>query len=161
MSGGAVRGNTVSSPSWSHGGGVYVAGDGSFSMSGGEVSGNILPAGTNSYGREVLIYGIFKMSGEARPDRVLLSNNNQFITIGGPLSGGTVPIDLGVTSSDPLTDWVGKQILRLDGSYSAGNLASLTTHFTLENSVRINLVPFIETPITGYKIDDGGYFVAQ
>jgi uncharacterized protein (DUF2062 family) len=41
-------------------GGVYVGSSGSFTMSGGAVSGNLL-SGSNSYGREVLVNGTFKI----------------------------------------------------------------------------------------------------
>jgi hypothetical protein len=132
-------------------------------MSGGEVSGNIL-SGTGSYGREVLVassyYGTFTISGDARPERVFLYDNTKFISIGGPLSGGTVPIDLGVTGSAPLTDWTGKQILQLDSSYSSGDLPSLKTCFTLGNA-KLTSSPYTETAITGYVIDDDGFFVTE
>jgi hypothetical protein len=156
MNGGAVSGNSAS-----YGGGVWVAGSGAtFTMSGGEVSGNIL-SGTNSYGREVLLTsGTFKISGDARPERVFLYGNSQFITISGPLSGGTVPIDLGITGGASLASWAGQQILQLDGSYGLGDLASLKDHFTLGNS-QLTQSPYTEAAITGYKIDDGGYVAAE
>jgi hypothetical protein len=153
----SLSGGTGISYTASSGVGLYVLG--TFTMSGGTVSGNIL-SGTASYGKEVAVYGTFKFSGDARPERVFLYDTSRFITIIGPLNGGTVPIDLGVTSMEPLTDWAGKQILQLDGSYSSGNLASLKDYFTLGNS---NLLypPYTEVAITGYTIDDGGYFAAE
>jgi hypothetical protein len=169
MSGGAVSGNSISTydggaPGPYGGGGVYV--DGTFTMSGGAVTGNILSGTGNRYGKEVLLfYGTFKISGNAQPERVFLYNNSQFITItiSGPLSGGTVPIDLGVSSnygSGSLTGWINKQILQLDTTYSSGNLASLKTHFTLNSQM-------ISSPWTGesltfsYEINNYGCFVER
>jgi hypothetical protein len=153
MSGGAVSGNTAAAASYpSYGGGVCVA-DGTFSMSGGAVSDNIL-SGANSYGREVMINGTFKMSGDARPQRLFLSYNN--ITISGPLSGEIVPIDLGSTNSAPLTSWKGRPVLTLDSSYSSGDLAILKEQFTLGN-VQLIWSPYTETAIPAeYTITDSG-----
>jgi hypothetical protein len=154
MSGGAVSGNTSS-----YGGGVYVAG-GSFSMSGGAVSGNIL-SGAGRYGREVLLdNGTFKISGEAWPERVFLYNTAQSITISGPLSGPVIPIDLGVTNSAPLTNYINAAILKLDTTYSGGDMASLKDHFSPGNSKRTDS-PYTEAPITGYTINNSGLFVAE
>jgi hypothetical protein len=129
-------------------------------MSGGAVvRGNIL-SGTNGYGKEVLVKsGTFKLSGEAMPERVFLDGNTRFITIAGPLSGGVIPIDLGVTSVAPLTGYVNMPILKLDSAYS-GDMASLKDHFTLGNS-KMTASPWTwtETAITGYKINDDGLFV--
>jgi hypothetical protein len=156
MSGGAVSGNSSYL-----GGGVDID-SGTFIMSGGSVSNNILR--TNGSGREVLLFpggnGTFKISGDARPERVFLYDNARFITISGPLSGGTIPVDLGVTSSTPLTSWINKPILKLDTSYGSGNLASLKDYFTLGNT-NLTESPYTETAITGYKISDGGLFVAE
>jgi hypothetical protein len=161
MSGGVVSGNTVSDD----GGGVAVT-SGTFSMSGGTVRDNIL-SGTNSYGREVVvaINGIFKMSGEARPERVFLDSRigitTRFITIAGPLSGEVaIPIDLVVTDIMSLTDYVNAPILKLDTSYSTGDMAALKTHFTLGNSKMMES-PYTEAPITGYVISDTGFFVEE
>jgi hypothetical protein len=164
MSGGAVSGNSVSGPSFygSSGGGVYIDGNnGTFTMSGGVVRGNIL-YGTDVYGREVLVWGTFTLSGEARPERVFLLDGSRSITIGGPLSGnsGTISIDLGGLSYEPLTDWGDKPILQLDASYSSGNLAELKTYFTLGNATWTD-PSYTETPITGYMISDGGLFVVE
>jgi hypothetical protein len=163
MNGGEVSGNTSStttttSTTSSNGGGVYIN-SGTFSMNGGTVSGNML-SGTGGRGREVLVSGTFKMSGDARPERVFLSDNTRFITISGPLSGGLTPIDLGITTSTPLDNWKNVQILRLDMSYSSGNLANLKTYFTLGNTT-LTVDPYTETPITGYKISDTGLFVSD
>jgi hypothetical protein len=158
MSGGLVSDNTVSSSSsssyYADGGGVSVFG--TFSMSGGLVSGNTVSS-SSSYSGEVLVdrNGIFKMSGNAQPGRVLLCSS-RFITISGPLNGGVVPIDLRVTS---LTSWT-TPVLVLDSSYNSGDLASLKAHFTLRNA-KMTESPYTETPITGYVIDDNGYFVAE
>jgi hypothetical protein len=145
MSGGVVSGNT--------GGGVSV---GTFTMSGGAVSGNTL-SGTETYGKEVTVAGTFKISGDAWPERVSLSYNynNPFIIISGPLSGGTVTIDI---SGSP-SGWVNRQILKLDGSYLLGDLVSLTGYFTLGN-FKQTYSP-TEEAITGYRISDDGYFVAE
>jgi hypothetical protein len=151
MSGGAVSGNTSS-----YVGGVYVYG-GTFSMSGGEVRDNIL-SGANAYGREVLVGDTFKISGDAWPERVFLYSNAWFITISGPLSGPVIPIDLGVTSSAPLTGYENAAILRLDTSYS-GDMASLKEHFTLGNS-KLTESPYTEAAITEYTINNNGEFVA-
>jgi hypothetical protein len=121
------------------------------------VSGNIL-AGTNGYGKEVLVEGVFRMSGEARPERIFLLDNNHSITINGPLGGGPTPIDLGVTPF--LTGWVNKAILQKDSSYNSGDLASLKAHFTLGN-VTLTISPYTETAITGYGISDEGLFVSN
>jgi hypothetical protein len=154
MSGGAVSGNTASSSSsYSSGGGVYVYG--TFTMSGGAVSGNIL-SGTYSYGREVLVNGTFRMSGDAWPERVFLYNNTQSITISGPLSGPVTLIDLGITSySSPLTSYIYVPILKLDNAYSSGDMASLKTYFNLGYSKWIDS-PYTEAALTGYGISDGG-----
>jgi hypothetical protein len=156
MSGGAVSGNTSSFS----GGGVGVY-NGTFTMSGGEVRDNIL-SGTNPYGREVVLgggtggTGTFKMSGDARPQRVFLFNNTRYITISGPLSGGTLPIDLGITPDNPLTSWLSRPVLALDSSYDAGNLAALKTRFTLGNA-KMTEPPWTETPIPAeYTIGDDG-----
>jgi hypothetical protein len=160
MSGGAVSGNSSSfSPSYSFGGGgVYVGSSGTFSMSGGAVRDNSL-SNTNGYGRELLVYGTFKISGEARPERVFLFRNTRYITIAGPLSGPVIPIDLGVTSGAPITSWEGKPILMLDTAYTAGNLASLKVQFSLGNT-KMTASPWTEADITGYEISDAGYFAA-
>jgi hypothetical protein len=164
MSGGNVSGNTTTSSNLtssnlsSSGGGVHING-GSFTMSGGAVSGNTV-SGTAGYAKEALIAGIFNISGDARPERVFLYGNTRFITISGPLSGGTMLIDLWVSSSAPLADWVNKSILKLDSSYSEGDLATLKTHFVLGNSKRTDS-PYTETPITGYTISNTGLFVTE
>jgi hypothetical protein len=163
MNGGEISGNTFSTSTSTStstgGGGVYVdrssSSGATFTMSGGTVSGNML-SGADGYGREVMS-GTFKISGEARPERIFL-DNSKFITIAGPLSGGVVPIDLRIYSG--LTNWAGEQILQLDDSYSGGDLASLKTHFILGNS-KMTESPYTEAAITGYTIDDGGYFVAE
>jgi hypothetical protein len=172
MSEGAISGNSaIGAPtsSWdgftsngNHGGGVYVANNGMFSMSGGAVTGNISNkyVSGSGYGREVLVNGTFKLSGDARPERVFLSASNRFVIISGPLSGGAVPINLGITSSTSLSSWIGKQILRLDDSYISGDLANLKEHFTLGNAALIEY-PYKETLITGYKIDNSGLFVVE
>jgi hypothetical protein len=82
----------------------------------------------------------------------------RFITISGPLSGPVTPIDVGITSSTPLTGWVNKPILKLDSSYSAGNLAELKALFTLGNLKRTDS-PSTEAALTGYGISNGGLFV--
>jgi hypothetical protein len=148
MNDGAVSGNSSTS-----GGGVYVASSGTFTMSGGAVSGNLL-SGANSYAREVFLNGTFKISGSARPERIFLANNARTITIAGSLSGEPIAVDLDITGG-ALADWVVKPILRLDSSYSQGNMASLKDHFTLENAT-LTTSPYTETPITGYRISDTG-----
>jgi hypothetical protein len=160
MSGGAVSGNSsYSSSYYSSGGGVYVYG-GTFTMSGGAVNSNTL-SGTNSYGREVLVSGgTFKISGDAWPERVFLNGNARFITISGVLSGPVTPIDLGVTSTAPLANYVDQSILRLDTSYSSGDMANLKTYFSLGNS-KLTESPYTEEAITGYEISDNGIFVAE
>jgi hypothetical protein len=155
MSGGTVSGNTAPS-----GGGVYSSG--TIIMSGGAVRNNTL-SGEDGFGREVVSDGTFRISGEARPERVFLYNNTRYITISGPLSGGPVPIDLGVTSSASLADWENKGILSLDlDTFYGGNLASLKDQFTLGNYT-LTESPYTETAIPtgteGYKISDTGYFV--
>jgi formylglycine-generating enzyme required for sulfatase activity len=154
MSGGEMSRNTASS----NGGGVYISG-GTFTMNGGEVSGNII-SGANSFAREVLVSGgTFSMSGAAWPERVSLNSNTQFITISGPLSGGTVPIDLGITSSAPLVSWENQPILKRASSYSEGNLASLKDHFALGNSKRTDTSDAEEPIPTDYEISDEGKVV--
>jgi hypothetical protein len=161
MSGGTVTGNTADFS----GGGVYVY-NGSFNMSGGAVTGNILTDPDGGYGREVLYStvstGKFRISGDARPERVFLFNGLS-ITINGPLSGGTVPVDLELNDamSIALTDWVGQPILSLDTTaYPTGDLANLKEHFTLGDAIETG-TPYPVTPITGYTIDDGGLFAAE
>jgi hypothetical protein len=163
MNGGAISGNISSSSSSyysSSGGGVCVSG--TMNMSGGTIGGNIL-SGADGYGKEVLISysGTLKMSGDANIERVFFYSNTSSITIAGPLSGGVTPIDLGVTSSLPLTNYIGAPILKLDSSYSGGDLASLSAHFLLGNAKLIGESPYTETAITGYTISDGGLFVAE
>jgi hypothetical protein len=155
MSGGTVTGNIASSTgSYSMGGGVYA--NGVFTMSGGAVSNNILLSDTGMVGREVLAEGTFKMSGDARPQRVFLRYNTIYVTIAGPVSGEPVPIDLGISSSNPLTNWLDKPILALDSAYGAGNLADLKTHFTLEHVKQV-LSPFTEAVIPPeYTIGNDG-----
>jgi hypothetical protein len=150
MSGGAVSGNTSSS----NGGGVYVSNGATFTMSGGAVQANIL-SGTGSYAKELLVGGTFKMSEEAQPERIFL-NDNRFVTISGPLSGSSTPIDLGGSSSG----YENKPILTLDSSYSSGDLASLKEYFTL-GTFKLMYSPYTETDITGYKISDNGFFVTD
>jgi predicted outer membrane repeat protein len=154
MSGGTVSGN--SSPS--SGGGVYVE-YGTLSMSGGTVRDNVI-SGSYSYGREVLLRdGTFKLSGAATPQRVFLYDTSRHIAISGPLNGGPIPIDLGISSSVPLSSYESAQILRLDGAYS-GNLAELKEHFSLGDAKRTDSSN-AGTPISGYTINDGGYFVTE
>jgi hypothetical protein len=163
MSGGTVSGNSASSsattgPAAVSGGGVYVYGI--FAMSGGKVYGNVL-SGTITYGKEVLVYsGTFRMSEEAWPERVFLRSDTQFITINGPLSSSPVTsIDLGITSSAPLTSYVDAPILKLDSAYP-GNMAELKSFFVLGNS-KMTATPYTEGPITGYEISDEGLFVEE
>jgi hypothetical protein len=156
MSGGAVSGNSAST----YGGGVYVRG-GTFTMSGGAVNSNTL-SGTGSYGREVLVSstGAFKMSGDARPERVFLNGVSRYIAISGLLNGPVTPIDLGVTSAAPLTTYGSAPILRLDSTYLSGDMASLKNYFSLGNS-QLTESPYTEEAITGYKISDTGLFAAE
>jgi predicted outer membrane repeat protein len=156
MSDGTISGNTAEG----NGGGVYVY-NGTFSMNGGSVSGNIL-SGADSYGREVLVSynGTFKMSENARPERVFLYDTTRFITISGPLSGGLTVIDLGVTTGAPLANWINAPVLQLDDSYSSGVLASLKDYFTLGNATLVHS-PFTETALTGYEINDEGLFISK
>jgi hypothetical protein len=164
MDGGVISDNSsvadassdiYSDASFSYGGGVYVANYGTFSMSGGTVNDNIL-SGMVSHGKEVLVSGTFKMSGDAWPQQVFLSNNTRFITISGPLSGGVVPIDLGITSGASLISWRGKPVLALDSSYSSGNLAALKERFTPGN-VKMTDSTYTETAIPAeYTITDSG-----
>jgi hypothetical protein len=44
---------------------------------------------------------------------------------------GTVPIDLGVIYDKPLTSWENAPVLKLDSSYSSGDLASLLMFYGL------------------------------
>jgi hypothetical protein len=159
MSGGTISGNTAAAASSSAlpiaSGGVFNYG--TFTMSGGTVGGNILSDGSGP-GREVFVNGTFKMSGEARPQRVFLYSNSRSITIAGPLNGGITPIDLGIYDNSP--SYINKAILNLDPAYTGGDLASLKYSFSLGNFKYI-LSPYTETPITGYTISDDGLFVAQ
>jgi hypothetical protein len=149
MSGGAVSGNSSSS-----GGGVYAYG--TFNMSGGAVSGNILSGTATRHGREVMVIGTFKLSGDAWPERVALISSADCITISDPLTGGTVFIDLGITGSAPLANWVGRPVLVLDSSYDSGNLATLKDNFTLGNT-QLTASPYTKTPIPGnYTIGNDG-----
>jgi hypothetical protein len=153
LSGGAVSGNYAL-----NGGGVCLP-SGTFTMSGGVVRDNILSNDANSFGQEVLVYGgIFKLSGDAMPQRVFLRNKDRSITISGPLSGGTISIDLGITFSVSLEDYAGVQILKKDTAYTNGDLAELKTHFSLGEAKRTDTSD-AGTPITGYKIDDDGKLV--
>jgi hypothetical protein len=179
MSGGAVSGNTSTSYG---GGGVYIDYHGTFRMSGGAVNGNIAPYGGgvnvdtgtftmsggvvsgnnlsgSGYGKEVLVSGTFNISGDARPERVFLYDYVRSITISDPLGGGTVPIDLGITVNDPLEDWIGEAVLKLDNLY-AGDLSSLKTHFTLGDATLIILPYTTETEnlAADYEIDNNGLF---
>jgi hypothetical protein len=110
----------------------------------------------------VVVAGTLKLSGEARPERVFLDSNTQFITISGPLSGPVIPImvDLKITSSVSLTGYENAPILKLDGSYS-GNLAELKAFFALGNLTNTTTSPWTEESINGYTISDGGLFVAE
>jgi hypothetical protein len=67
---------------------------------------------------------------------------------------------MGITSYAPLTGWVNKPVLTLDSSYSEGDLGELKAFFTLGNSKRTDS-PYTEAAITGYKINDNGWFVSQ
>jgi hypothetical protein len=149
MNGGAVSGNFAN-----YGGGVSVP-SGTFIMSGGEVKDNLLIS-VNGFGREVVVRGTFKMSGDARPERIFLYSNTRFITISGPLSGGTVPIDLGITGSAPLANWVGRPVLVLDSSYDSGNLATLKDNFTLRNAKRTETSDAEMSIPANYKIGNDG-----
>jgi hypothetical protein len=101
-------------------------------------------------------YGTFKMSGNAWPERIFLSNNTRFITISGSLSGRPMYIDLGVTGSVPFTSWAAQPVLVLDNSYSSGNLATLKTLFTLGNT-GLRESPYTEMAIPGnYVIGNDG-----
>jgi hypothetical protein len=154
--GSRITGNTVSNS----GGAVYVRGTfATFNLSGGAVRDNIL-SGANSFDREVLVSdsGTFKLSGDAMPQRVFLYDNSRFITISGPLSGGPIPIDLGITGSAPLTGYKNIQMLKLDGAYT-GNMAELKTHFSLGHTAPTSYPYSGGTPIEGYEIDNNGYFV--
>jgi hypothetical protein len=131
-------------------------------MSGGAVEGNMLSGGASSYGKEVLVGGnrTFKISGEARPQRVFLSSSSSYsyypsVTIAGPLNGGSTPIDLGGDYDIDYFYFNNAVILKLDAAYTGGNLASLKYNFGLGN-FKLTDSPYTETPITGYAIDDNG-----
>jgi hypothetical protein len=130
-------------------------------MSGGAVSGNTSTAAAGrSFGREVLVNGSFKISGDAQPERIFLYKDDWYITISGDLSGPVIPIDLGIENSKPLSAWEGKQILQLDGAYS-GTLAGLKSHFSLGNAKRTDSLPYTEAAVTGYVIADDGEVAAE
>jgi hypothetical protein len=157
MLGGTISGNTASS-----GGGVIVSSQGTFYMSGGTVNNNMLSS-ADGIGREVRLWSTnsnLRMSGDAWPERVSLYGDTYYsspISISGPLGGERLTtIDLQCSHS-LAANWENKPILKLDDSYSSGDLASLKAHFTLGNAIQ----SYTETPITGYKIDDDGYFVAE
>jgi hypothetical protein len=104
--------------------------------------------------------GTFKMSGDARPERVFLNGASRYIAISGLLNGPVTPIDLGVTAAAPLTGYVSAPILRLDSTYPSGDMASLKNYFSLGYS-KLTDSPYTEEAITGYKISDTGLFAAE
>ncbi|MDR3160835.1 MAG: hypothetical protein LBU28_04390, partial [Spirochaetaceae bacterium] len=122
---------------------------GEFTLSGGEVSGNTAANLPGNNGVSVSS-GTFIMSGDARPEGVFLRCYDR-ITIGGPLSGGMTVIDLEINITASLSNWVGKRILSPDGARKA--------RFKLGNAVSTNTST--PTPITGYTIDESGYFIAE
>lgn len=148
MSGGAISHNSAG---YNCGG---VCAQGPFTMSGGLVGDNVVVGSSAQYvyGKEVVVIssGTFTMSAAARPERVLLSKNTNFITVAGPLSGGTVFVDLGISDDQTLADWVGKQIL---------DSADEKAHFTLGNVELFNSASagYTATPIpAGYTIGNDG-----
>jgi hypothetical protein len=148
MNGGAVSGNSAAT-----GGGVAVVG-GTFAMSGGAVSGNLL-SNEEGIGKEVMTLETITLSGDARPERVFLyQDGHDFgsISIGSPLAGGPIAVDLGIVNGSPITAWEGKPILQ-------GNLASKDL-FVLGDMKRTDS-PDPAEPITGYKIADDGKFAAE
>jgi hypothetical protein len=109
-SGGTLVMNTGSkisdntSSSGSYGGGVYVSG-GTFTMSGGTISGNTSSSGSGSYGGGVYVSGgTFTMSGGTISDNtssfsgsgVYVSSGGTFSMRGGTISGNTSGIGGGV-----------------------------------------------------------------
>jgi hypothetical protein len=106
------------------------------------------------------------MQGSARADRVLLwrySITYARITISGPFSGTdtVATIDLEVSDYATLDSWKNKSLLVLDAAYTTGDMASLKNRFVLGNTEQTSS-PYTKTPIgSGYRIDDGGYFVVS
>jgi hypothetical protein len=97
--------NSVSSVFYSRGGGVYVTGDGTFTMSGGEISGNKadadpLAASSYSYGGGVYVQnGTFTMSGGKISGNMAFDHGNgvyvqngTFTMSGGEISGNTASL---------------------------------------------------------------------
>jgi hypothetical protein len=101
--GAAITANKNYSSSSSHGGGVWVSSNASFTMSGGEVSGNTASSSADySFGGGVCVYGTFTMSGGEVSGNtasssysfgggggVYVSYNASFTMSGGEVSGNT------------------------------------------------------------------------
>jgi hypothetical protein len=109
--GAKITGNTSSSSSY--GGGVYVSG-GTFTMSGGEISGN-----TSSYGGGVYVDGgtfALKDDGKVAVNNpVYLAGTADAITIDGALSG-TDPVACIQLPVDPA--WLGKTAIKKSASFT-------------------------------------------
>jgi len=103
MSGGKISGNTVTSSSYSYGGGVYVSSGGTFTMNGGEISGNTVTSSSSySYGGGVYVSqsSTFTMSGGEISGNTVTSSSSSngggvyaggpFTMSGGKISGNTV-----------------------------------------------------------------------
>jgi hypothetical protein len=128
-------------------------------MNGGEITSN---SGGGVY---VASNGTFTMSGGARvnvnnPVRLYSSS---YITIGGDFSGPAGPvaqIDLYGDNATPWSNWFGLPVIKLKPGYT-GDLAVLGSRFTLGNFIDWTSSSVSYTwPITGYINADGNLAAA-
>ncbi|MDR1232330.1 MAG: right-handed parallel beta-helix repeat-containing protein [Spirochaetaceae bacterium] len=114
-SGSKISGNT-NSAIFAYGGGVYVSGDGTFTMSGGEISGN-------TDGGVYVSYGTFAMSGgtiSGNSGHGVYVSSSTFTMSGGEISGNTSGYGGGVVVSNGT--------FRMSGGEISGNSASGTSY---------------------------------
>jgi hypothetical protein len=154
------------------GGGVLVEKNGIFTMSGGEISGNMALVGSGI----AIRMEIFIMGGEARihtNNTVSLTylgpNEYSSITIGGNFTGPAGPVaklDL-FAEFDPASSWPGKAILKPVDGYN-GNISTIKDRFILGNFIHLegrgtaeSPYTFPATPITGYEIGADGTLQAS
>jgi fibronectin type 3 domain-containing protein len=120
--GAKISGNTASSSSSYSGsysgGGVYVSGDGTFTMSGGEISGNTASSDSSDSS------GSYSYSGGG----VYVSSNGTFTMSGGEISGNTASSDSYCSSSSYTYSgggvYVGGGTFTMSGGEISGNTAS-------------------------------------
>jgi uncharacterized repeat protein (TIGR02543 family) len=133
--GAKISSNSLSSFDDTFGSGVYVASDGTFTMNGGEISGN----GGATYGGGVFVwYGTFTMNGGE------ISGNSAY-NGGGVCSGGTFTVENGKISGNTASSsygggggvYVRQGTFTMEGGEISGNSASYSSNSSSGSGVYV------------------------